>query len=68
MYISTVCLTVSESFKLLNDANQTLSKTSQFESAVKVYMTDFFLFAQSNLPNVLKSTAKKFFHSDFPFP
>ena len=32
------------------------------------YMTDFFLFARSNLPNVLISTAKKFFHSDFPFP
>ena len=32
------------------------------------YMTDFFLFARSSLPNVLISTAKKFFHSDFPFP
>ena len=32
-------------------------------------MTDLFLFARSNLPNVLISTAKKFFfHSDFPFP
>ena len=30
----------------------------------KVYMTDFFLFAQLNLPNVLK----KFFDSDFPSP
>ena len=34
----------------------------------KVCMTDFFLFARSNLPNLLISTAKKFFHSDFPFP
>ena len=29
-------------------------------------MTDFFLFAQLNLPNVLISVAKKFFDSDFP--
>ena len=28
---------------------------------VKVYMTDFFLFARLNLPNVLISVAKKFF-------
>ena len=28
---------------------------------LKVYMTDFFYFARSNLPNVLISTAKKFF-------
>ena len=28
----------------------------------------FFLFARLNLPNVLISAAKKFFHSDFPFP
>ena len=35
----------------------------------KVYMTDVFLIARSNLLNVLISTAKKFFfHSDFPFP
>ena len=27
----------------------------------KVYMTDFFLFARLNLPNVLISVAKKFF-------
>ena len=31
-------------------------------------MTDFFLFAQLNLPNVLISVAKKFFDSDFPSP
>ena len=31
-------------------------------------MTDFFLFAQSNLPNVLISTAKKFFPKRFSFP
>ena len=31
-------------------------------------MTVFFLFARSNLSNVLISTAKEFFHSDFPFP
>ena len=31
-------------------------------------MTVFFLFARSNLSNVLIRTAKKFFHSDFPFP
>ena len=34
----------------------------------KVYMTDFFLFARLNLPNVLIGVAKKIFHSDFPFP
>ena len=34
---------------------------------LKVY-DRFFLFAQSNLPNVLISIGKKFFHSDFPFP
>ena len=34
---------------------------------LKVYMTDFFSFARLNLPNVLLSVAKKFFHSDFPF-
>ena len=28
---------------------------------VKVYMTDFFLFARLNLSNVLISVAKKFF-------
>ena len=32
----------------------------------KVYMTDFFLFARFNLPNVRISVAKKFFDSDFP--
>ena len=32
----------------------------------KVYMTDFFLFARLNLPNVLISAANKFFDSDFP--
>ena len=31
-------------------------------------MTDFFLLAQLNLPNVLISVAKKFFESDFPSP
>ena len=31
-------------------------------------MTDFFLFARSNLPNVLISVAKIFFDSDFPSP
>ena len=35
---------------------------------VKVYMTDFFLFARLNLPNVLISVAKKIFDSDFPSP
>ena len=40
----------------------------KFRRWVKVYMTDFFLFARSNPPNVLISTAKKFFHRDFPFP
>ena len=39
-------------------------KTERF----KVYMTDFFLFARLNLPNVLISVAKKFFRSDFPSP
>ena len=34
----------------------------------KVYMTDFFLFARLNLPNVLISVAKKIFDSDFPSP
>ena len=34
----------------------------------KVYMTDFFLFARLNLPNVLISIAKKNFDSDFPSP
>ena len=37
-------------------------------SVVKVYMTDFFLFARLNLPNVLISVAKNFFDSDFPSP
>ena len=32
----------------------------------KVYMTDIFIFAQLNFPNVLISVAKKFFDSDFP--
>ena len=31
-------------------------------------MTDFFLFARLNLPNVLISVAKFFFDSDFPSP
>ena len=31
-------------------------------------MTDFFLFARLNLPNVLISVAKNFFDSDFPSP
>ena len=31
-------------------------------------MTDFFLFARLNLPNVLISEAKKFFDRDFPSP
>ena len=31
-------------------------------------LTDFFLFARLNLPNVLISVAKKFFDSDFPSP
>ena len=31
------------------------------DSKLKVYMTEFFLFARSNLPNVLISTAKKVF-------
>ena len=35
---------------------------------LKVYMTVFFLFARSNLPNVLISTAKKFFPWRFSFP
>ena len=35
---------------------------------LKVYMTDFFLFARLNLPNVLMSVAKNFFDSDFPSP
>ena len=35
---------------------------------LKVYMTDFFLFARLNLPNVLISVEKKFFDSDFPSP
>ena len=34
----------------------------------KVYMTDFYLFARSNLPNVLISIANFFFVSDFPSP
>ena len=33
---------------------------------LKVYMTDFLLFAQLNLPNVLISVAEIFFNSDFP--
>ena len=32
-----------------------------YNISLKVYMTDFFLFARSNLPNVLISIAKKFF-------
>ena len=35
-------------------------------SHLKVYMTEFFLFVQLNLPNVLISVAKNFFDSDFP--
>ena len=31
-------------------------------------LTDFFLFARLNLPNVLISVAKKFFDSNFPSP
>ena len=31
-------------------------------------MTEFFLFARLNLPNVLISIAKTFFDSDFPSP
>ena len=31
-------------------------------------MTDFFLFARLNLPNLLISVAKKFFGRDFPSP
>ena len=31
-------------------------------------MTDLFLFARLNLPNVLISVAKNIFHSDFPSP
>ena len=34
---------------------------------IKVYMTDLFLFARLNLPNVLISVAK-IFDSDFPSP
>ena len=37
------------------------------KDSFKVYMTDFFLFARLNLPNVLISVAKKF-DSDFPSP
>ena len=33
----------------------------------KVYMTDFFLFARLNLPNVLISVAKKIFRWRFFF-
>ena len=35
---------------------------------IKVYMTDLFLFARLNIPNVLISIAKKIFHIDFPSP
>ena len=37
-------------------------------SNLKCIWQIFFLFAQLNLPSVLISTSKKFFHSDFPFP
>ena len=33
-----------------------------------MFITDFFLFARLNLPNVLISVAKNFFNSDFPSP
>ena len=40
----------------------------KYSAMLKVYMTDFFLFARLNLPNVLICVTKSFFHSDFPFP
>ena len=43
-------------------------KSWEFYDCIKVYMTDFFLFARLNLPNVLISVAKIFFDSDFPSP
>ena len=47
-----------------------ISEFSQLELArfLKVYVTDFFLFARLNLPNALISVAKKEFDSEFPFP
>ena len=41
---------------------------SLVKTSLKVYITDFFLFARLNLPNVLISVAKNFFVSDFPSP
>ena len=36
-------------------------RLKKISMSIKLYMTDFFLFAQLNLPNVLISVAKKFF-------
>ena len=52
----------------MDDSFSTKAELHPPFALVKVYMTDFFLVARSNLPNVLISTAKKFFHSDFPSP
>ena len=38
-----------------------LTKPPGLYASLKVYMTDFFLFARLNLPNVLISVAKIFF-------
>ena len=46
-----------------------LDGDTELARALKVYVTDYFLFSRLNFPNVLISVAKKFFfHSDFPFP
>ena len=41
--------------------DNTLEASQVLDLLLKVYMTEFFLFARSNLPNVLISTAKEFF-------
>ena len=56
----------------LNHATEQAQKNTRKKNIVmhyvKVYMTDFLLFARLNFPNVLISVAKKIFDSDFPSP
>ena len=56
----------------LNHATEQAKKNTRKKNIVmhyvKVYMTDFLLFARLNFPNVLISVAKKIFDSDFPSP
>ena len=58
MFVTAVCVL----FLLKGNECHTINNTI----FPKVYMTDLFLFARLNLPNVLISIAKKFFDSDFP--